>query len=149
MPGISNVNRTIICDHIPSGVNFRSFPNIWRCSIHAAVELHVFIFYHMGRRSYTVSTGIAKWNVVQHSQYSENCFTNFAVVGAENVIPRRKTDNENEKNRAWANSSHFDCSTEFRRRLSVTLRSCSSGRSVVEDVSDDAYDSFSSASDTG
>ena len=100
MLGISNLKHTIICDDIPSSINSGSFPNIRRCSIHAAVELHVFIFYHMGRGGCTVSMGIAKWNVLQHSQYSENCFTNFAVVGAENVTPRRNIDNENEKNSA-------------------------------------------------
>lgn len=104
----------------------------------------------MGRGSYTVSLGNPKGSkVYQHSQYSENSFTNFAVVGAVKVMPRRKIASENKKNSAWANRSHFDCSTDLSCRLSVTLRSCSSGRSVVEDVSEGEYDSFSSASDTG
>lgn len=104
----------------------------------------------MCRGSYTVSLGTPKgYTVNQHSQYSENSFTNFAVVGAVKVMPRKKIAIENEKNSAWANMSHFDCSMDPSRRLSVTLRSCSSGRSVVEDVSEGEYDSFSSASDTG
>lgn len=147
---VSNAKRTIVCDDIPRSVDFGTFANVRRCSIHAAVELHVFIFNHMSRGSYTVSLGTPDGNkVYQHSQYSENSLTNFAVVGAEKVMPRRKIASENKKNSAWANMSHFDCSTDFRCRLSVTLRSSSSGRSVVEDVSEGEYDSFSSASDTG
>lgn len=87
--------------------------------------------------------------VDQYSQYSENFFTNFAVVGAEKVMPRRKIASENKKKSVCANRSHFDCSTDLSCRLSVILWSCSSGRSVVEDVSEGEYDSFSSASDTG
>lgn len=59
----------------------------------------------------------------QHSQYSENSFTNFAVVGAENVMPRKNKASESKKNNAWANKSHFDWSTVLSCRLSVTLRS--------------------------
>lgn len=106
---MSNAKRTIICYDIPRIVDFLAFADVWRCGIHATVELHVFIFYHMRRGSYTVSLGTSKGNTVdQHSQYSENSFTNFAVVGAEKVMPRRKIASENKKNSEWANRSHFD-----------------------------------------